>query len=91
MISCAAARIATKVYIIQPHNAQQKCARRCWEAEREECECSCGGEYYRSQSNGAGWKEISDTLATRWEGRELACRLISRRIPVPAAAAGTFP
>lgn len=73
-----------KVYIIQPHNKQQKCARRCWEAVGEECECSCAGENHGTQSSGAGWKEISDTFATKWEGRELACRLISRRVD-PAA------
>jgi hypothetical protein len=66
-----------RVYVIQPYRAQEVCARACWEAERDECQCSCMGMYHGSQSSGAKWREVSDAFATRWGARELACRLIT--------------
>ena len=67
-----------KVYIIQPYHAQEKCAPACWSAEGEVCECSCMGANHGSGHPGGRWKVVSDTFATRWAGRDLACRLLTR-------------
>ena len=74
-----------EVYVIQPFNAFQKCALKCREAQGEECECQCGGEFHGSEHATSGWKDIGDTFSIRWEGRELACRHIRRRSSPPAA------
>jgi hypothetical protein len=67
-----------RVYIIQPFRAQDKCAPACWNAEGEICECSCMGAYHGSGHPSGRWKIVSETFATRWNGRELACRLLTR-------------
>lgn len=67
-----------KVYVIQPHNPQEKCASRCMNAKGHECECSCLGAHHGEGGPGAGWFEVSETFATRWGGQRLACRLMVR-------------
>lgn len=66
------------VYIIQPYREQEKCAPACQNAVGHECECSCMGLYHGAGNDGS-WFEVSDTFATRWHDRELACRLLTRR------------
>jgi len=65
------------LYIIQPYQAQEKCAPACWNALGHECQCSCMGANHGSESAGRGWFIVSDTFATRWNSSELACRLLS--------------
>lgn len=67
-----------KVYVIQPYNEQEKCARACMTAERHECQCSCMGANHGAGFDGS-WFEVSETFATRWKGRELACRLMTQK------------
>lgn len=67
-----------KLYIIQPYIEQEKCAPACWNALGHECQCSCMGANHGSQS-GHGWFVVSDTFATRWNTRELACRLLTTK------------
>jgi hypothetical protein len=69
-----------RVYIIQPFRAQEKCAPACWNAEGEICECSCMGANHGSSYPGGRWKIVSETFATRWGERELACRLLTRAV-----------
>jgi hypothetical protein len=64
------------IYIIQPYRHQEKCAPACWNATGHECECSCMGENHGSQSSGGDWYVVSDTFATKWGAKELACRLL---------------
>lgn len=68
-----------RVYIIQPYHEQEKCAPACWNAEGDECQCSCMGVNHGSQSSGASWKIVSDAFATRWSDTQIACRLVTRR------------
>ncbi len=68
-----------KLYIIQPHREQEKCAPACWNAMGHECQCSCLGANHGSQSSGGGWFVVSDTFATRWDKSELACRLLETK------------
>lgn len=63
------------VYVIQPYNEQEKCAPACMNAQGHECECSCMGANHGAGNDGS-WFEVSETFATRWNGRELACRLM---------------
>jgi hypothetical protein len=65
-----------KVYIIQPYREQEKCAPACLNAAGHECECSCMGANHGAGNDGS-WFEVSETFATRWHGRELACRLLT--------------
>lgn len=65
-----------KLYIIQPFRDQEICAPACWNATGHECQCSCMGANHGSQSSGSDWFVVSDTFATRWESKELACRLL---------------
>lgn len=65
-----------KLYIIQPYSEQEKCAPACWRAIGYECQCSCMGANHGSDSPGGGWYVVSDSFATRWNTRELACRLL---------------
>ena len=65
------------VYIIQPYREQEKCAPACMNAVGHECNCSCMGQNHGAGNDGS-WFEVSDTFATRWGGREIACRLLSR-------------
>jgi hypothetical protein len=65
-----------KLYVIQPYREQEVCARNCMEAAGHDCQCSCMGANHGSGFHG-GWFEVSDTFATRWHERELACRLMT--------------
>ena len=65
------------VYIVQPYREQEKCAPACWNAIGHECQCSCMGANHGSYSSGGRWLVVSDTFATRWRERELACRLMT--------------
>jgi len=67
-----------KLYIVQPYREQEVCAPACWNAVGHECECSCMGENHGSQGPNGNWMVISETFATRWHDRELACRLLSK-------------
>lgn len=72
-----------ELYIIQPYREQEKCAPACWIAEGHECECSCMGANHGSHSSSRGWLVVSDSFATRWRERELACRHLSRPKDTP--------
>jgi hypothetical protein len=67
------------LYIIQPHRQQEKCAPACWNATGHECQCSCLGENHGSQNPEGRWFVVSDTFATRWHNKELACRLLTKQ------------
>ncbi len=67
-----------QVYIIQPFREQEKCSPACQNAVGHECQCSCMGEHHGAGNDGS-WFEVSDTFATRWKRRELACRLLTAR------------
>lgn len=67
------------VYVVQPYREQEKCAPACWNALGDECQCSCMGEHHGSQSPAGRWKVVSDTFATQWMEKAVACRLIRRR------------
>ena len=67
-----------KVYIIQPYREQEKCAPACMNASGHECQCSCMGANHGAGSDGS-WFEVSETFATRWGERQLACRLMKKR------------
>jgi hypothetical protein len=63
------------LYVVQPYREQEKCAPACMNASGHECECSCMGANHGAGNDGS-WFEVSDTFATRWHERELACRLM---------------
>lgn len=67
-----------QLYVIQPYNEQEKCAPACMNAVGHECSCSCMGANHGAGNDGS-WFEISETFANRWNGRELACRLMVRK------------
>lgn len=67
-----------KVYIIQPYREQEICAPACQNARGHECQCSCMGQHHGAGSDGS-WFEVSETFATRWGNRHLACRLLVRK------------
>ncbi len=67
-----------KVYIIQPYREQEKCAPACQNATGHECQCSCMGQHHGAGNDGS-WFEVSDTFATRWGDREIACRLLTKK------------
>ena len=64
------------LYIIQPYREQEKCAPACWNAMGHECQCSCMGEHHGSQSPTGSWFIVSDAFATKWNDKELSCRLL---------------
>lgn len=66
-----------KLYIIQPFREQEKCAPACWNARGHECQCSCMGENHGSKNLEERWFIVSDTFATKWNTKELACRLLT--------------
>lgn len=66
-----------RLYIIQPFREQEKCAPACMNAIGHECECSCMGANHGAGNDGS-WFEVSETFATRWSGRHLACQLMIR-------------
>lgn len=65
-----------QLYVVQPYREQEICAPACWNAAGHECQCSCMGANHGSGAD-AGWFEVSDTFATRWGERQLACRLMT--------------
>lgn len=67
------------VYVVQPYREQEKCAPACWNALGDECQCSCMGEHHGSQGPAGRWKVVSDSFATRWGEKAVACRLIRMR------------
>lgn len=68
-----------RVYVVQPYQEQERCAPACWDAEGDECQCSCMGMNHGSRSPAGQWRIVSDAFATRWGERELACRLITAK------------
>lgn len=64
------------IYVIQPYREREACAPACWRAEGHECECSCMGAHHGSQSPAGAWFVVSETFATIWRERSLACRLV---------------
>ena len=66
------------IYVIQPYREQEKCAPACLNARGHECQCSCMGANHGAGNDGS-WFEVTETFATRWNGRELASRLITAR------------
>lgn len=64
-----------KLYVIQPYREQEKCSPACLNAAGHECECSCMGANHGAGNDGS-WFEVSETFATRWGDRQLACRLM---------------
>ncbi len=64
-----------KLFVIQPYNVQEKCAPACQKATGHECQCSCMGANHGIENDGS-WFEVSEAFASRWEGRQLACRLM---------------
>ena len=67
-----------KLYIIQPYREQEICAPACWNAEGHECQCACMGKNHSTQSPRRNWFTVSETFATLWHDRKLACRLMHR-------------
>jgi len=67
------------VYVIEPHNELEQCARACWEARGDECQCSCLGIRHGEGRPGGRWYEVSDACAVRWKGGEMRWRLVTRR------------
>lgn len=65
-----------QLYVVQPYREQEICAPACWNAVGHECQCSCMGANHGSGAD-VGWFEVSDTFATRWGERQLACRLMT--------------
>lgn len=65
------------IYVVQPYREQEKCAPACMNAEGHVCQCSCMGANHGAGNDGS-WLEVSDTFATRWHERELACRLMRK-------------
>lgn len=65
-----------KLYIIQPYREQEKCAPACWNAMGHECQCSCMGENHGQRQLGGSWFIVSETFATTWKAKQLACRLL---------------
>ena len=73
-VNCALEKFGM-LYVIQPYNEQEKCAPACMNAKGHECQCSCMGANHGAGNDGS-WFEVTDTFAARWEGRQLACRLM---------------
>lgn len=72
-----------QIYVIQPFNAQEKCAPACWNALGVECECSCMGANHGSGNPVGKWHIVSETLAVSWGEKQYSCRLL-----IPATEAG---
>lgn len=66
------------IYVIQPYREYEKCSDACMNAKGHECQCSCMGANHGAGNDGS-WFEVSETFATRWGQRELACRLMTAR------------
>lgn len=63
------------LYVIQPFREQENCASACMNAAGHDCQCSCMGANHGAGNDGS-WFEVSETFATRWGEREIACRLM---------------
>lgn len=64
-----------ELFVIQPYNAQEKCAPACQKATGHECQCSCMGANHGAGNDGS-WFGVNNAFAARWQGRQLACRLM---------------
>lgn len=67
-----------RIYVVQPYHEQEKCAPACMSAVGHVCECSCMGANHGAGNDGS-WFEVSETFATKWRDRELACRLMIKK------------
>lgn len=67
-----------RLYVIQPYREQEICAPACMNAVGHECQCSCMGANHGVGNDGS-WFEVSETFATRWNDREVACRLMTKK------------
>ena len=67
-----------RLYVIQPYREQEKCAPACRNAKGHDCSCSCMGAHH-GVGDGGGWFDVNDAFSTRWNDREVACRLMVRR------------
>lgn len=65
-----------RVYVVQPYREQEKCSPACQNANGHICQCSCMGENHGANGIDAGWFVVSDTFATKWGKKILACRLM---------------
>ena len=66
-----------RIYVIQPFNAQEKCAPACWNATGAECECSCIGANHGSSNPVGKWHIVSEALAVNWGPKQYSCRLLT--------------
>lgn len=64
------------VYLIEPLRDQRRCAPKCWDAKRHDCECSCLGENHGVGRPDRDWYEISETFAVKNGPKKMACRLL---------------
>jgi hypothetical protein len=64
------------VYVIQPYNELEKCARACWDAVGLECNCSCMGKNHGMRQPSGRWYEISESCAISWMGESLRISVI---------------
>lgn len=69
-----------QIYVIQPFNAQEKCAPACWNALGVECECSCMGQNHGAGHPEGKWHVVSETFAVRWDDKQYSCRLLKRPV-----------
>jgi hypothetical protein len=70
-----------RVWVIQPHRAQETCAPACWRATGIECECACMGARHGSENPAGKWHIVSETFAVQWHDRQINCRLIKEPDP----------
>jgi hypothetical protein len=68
--------IYTGVYVFQPYKSTEKCSHACRNAAGARCECSCLGRNHGSGTPVGRWHIVAETLAVRFHGRELSCRLL---------------
>lgn len=70
-----------ELYLIQPYREKEKCAPACWNAQGYDCSCSCAGMNHGIGSPEGRWFIVSDACAVQWHGKQLSCRLLTRRRP----------
>jgi hypothetical protein len=68
------------IYVIQPLQPLQVCARACWDAAGLECECSCMGAHHGSGHPQGRWYEVSETCALTWGERKYSYRLLKPKM-----------
>jgi len=66
-----------QVYVIQPYREREVCAPACWQAEGQECACSCLGANHGQGDGGAAWYVVSDAFAVCWGAMTYGCRLLT--------------